>query len=137
MHLNLKLKTMPLLRDEPEDLYLYEVIAKDNPNQDWVGSTVLRKTKDEDPKFYRFIAIQRDAFVGNMQEDFDRYYRCNNMENFAKTVGQGKQTVIYRNIIKYRKSISLYRKIKRRILMYFRDKQDDNYFNNLFNKQDK
>jgi hypothetical protein len=59
------------------------------------------------------------------------------MENFAKTVGQGKQTVIYRNIIKYRKSVSLYRKIKRRILMYFRDKQDDNYFNNLFNKQDK
>jgi len=128
---------MPLLRDEPKDLYLYEVISKDNPNQDWVGATVIRKTKDEDPKFYRFIAIQRDAFVGNMQEDFDRYYRCNNMENFAKTVGQGKQVVIYRNIIKYRKSVSLYRKIKRRILMYFRDKQDDNYFNNLFNKQDK
>jgi hypothetical protein len=124
-------------KDEQKEFYLYEVISKGAPNFDYIGTIVYKKRKDADPKFYKFLGSRRDAFVGNMQEDFDRYYRCNNMENFAKTVGQGKQPVIYRNIIKYRKSVSLYRKIKRRILMYFRDKQDGNYFNNLFNKQDK
>lgn len=124
---------MPLLRDEPENLYLYEVIHKDNFNQDYIGTFVRTEKNDLDPKHYKFVATQRHAFIGNMQEDFDKYYQRNNMLHFANTVGQARQTVVYRHIIKYRKSVGLYRRIKRRILIYFRGKRDDNYFNDLFN----
>lgn len=124
---------MPLLRDEPKTLYLYEVMTKDNPNHDWIGTVIQTEKDDLDPEHYKFIATQRYAFVGNMQEELDRQQNRNNMLHFANTIGQARQRVIYRDVIRYRKPVSLYRRIKRRILIYFRGKQDDKYFDKLFN----
>ena len=126
---------MAILKDKPESFYLYEVIAKNNPHKDQLGRVIRSRTNDLNPKFYKFIGTQRYAFVGDMQADFDKYYQRNNMRHFAVSVKPIEPYVLPRRIIKYRKPVSLYRRIKRRILIYFRDRRASNYFNDLFNNK--
>lgn len=124
-------------REEQPLLYIYEVIKKDNPTNDVVGDWMSSINDNPSAEFYRPVGTFRKAFIGDMQEKFDMAYARDNMRNFAEKCGQGKNVVFNKYIIKYRKPVSLYRKVKRKILLYFRERSATRYFDEIFYKKQK
>jgi hypothetical protein len=119
-------------KEEQAIHYFYKVIKNDNPTNAVVGEWICTSDDKLSDEFYKPVGTFRRAFIGDMQKKFDIAYSINNMENFARTVKQGRETFIYEQIIKYRKPVSLYRRIKRRILIYFRERSERRYFKEVF-----
>lgn len=124
-------------REEQPLLYIYEVIKKDYPTNDVVGDWMSSIYDNSSTEFYKPVGTFRKAFIGDMQEKFDMAYARDNMRNFAEKCGQGKNVVFNKYIIKYRKPVSLYRKVKRKILLYFRERSATRYFDEIFYKKQK
>lgn len=70
-----------MLKDEPKLLYVYECTS------DKIGTLdiIYSERNDLDPIKFKLLYTYRNAFVGDMQDQFDKFYQCNNMEKFAKS----------------------------------------------------
>jgi hypothetical protein len=86
-----------MLKEEPKLLYIYEVMKKD-PTYPYhrVGEWIETEYDKMDKEFYRMVGTYRRAFIGDMQEKFDKAWMCKNMEQFAKSVGNNCYRVEYR-----------------------------------------
>lgn len=105
-----------MLKKEPKLLYYYEYIKVDKDrikkeafknsaqkvvDQYYITQIICTDDADMNEKFYKFLYNYREAFVGNMQEDFDEAYGHNNMEAYAKTGGshiEYKDKIVYKYI---------------------------------------
>lgn len=84
-----------ILRDEPDFQYWYKCIKEDEKNGVNKGRFVQRLKKDlDDDEHYKLVAICRQAFVGDMQEQLNKAAGTNLMEKFAKSASQGQNTRI-------------------------------------------
>ena len=141
-----------MLRDEPELLYMYEYIKVDRSKKEdlshvipdeWnIGDMIYTTNPLMDKQYYKFVATYRRAFVGDMQEKFDKAYKINNMKNYVDSAGgkhveyitKYKEVIIKENI--FRQFEEWIKELWERMKKKKEETKDDWYLEDLlFNKE--
>jgi len=127
-----------MLKNKPNDKWIYKALIDFPPlKKEEMFST---EEKELNPQHFKKVAYYRYAFVGNMQEKLNEVMEKDLMKHYAKTVSCSPRGNYITTKIVNLPALSLKEKLKNWVCSIFnipdkeKQKEDDLYFNSLFDK---